>query len=99
MYLLEQLYSSSIEEFSSEIYKNILEDVTVVANEIYNEAFKSREKDYFDYYRNMTYKNVLEMESVIGKLSDNEFLIQLKKETNMFVEKINTFIGGGCLDL
>jgi hypothetical protein len=95
LYLLEQLYSSSIEEFSSEIYKNILEDVTVVANEIYNEAFKSREKDYFDYYRNMTYKNVLEMESVIGKLSDNEFLIQLKKETNMFVEKINTFIGGG----
>ena len=99
LYLLEQLYSSSIEEFSPEIYKNILEDVTVVANEIYNEAFKSREKDYFDYYRNMTYKNVLEMESVIGKLSDNEFLIQLKKETNMFVEKINTFIGGGCLDL
>ena len=85
LYLLEQLYSSPIEEFTPEIY---------------NEAFKSREKDYYDYYRNMTYKNVLEMESVIGKLSDNEFLIQLKEETKEFVEKIHTFIGGGgCLNL
>ena len=99
LYLLEQLYSCPIEDFTSEIYKNILEDVTVVANEIYNEAFKSREKDYYDYYRNMTYRSSSEMENVIGKLSDNEFLIQLKEETKEFVEKIHTFIGGGCLNL
>ena len=99
LYLLEQLYSSPIEDFTPEIYKNILEDVTVVANEIYNEAFKSREKDYYDYYRNMTYRSSSEMENVIGKLSDNECLLQLKEETKEFVEKIHTFIGGRCLNL
>ena len=44
LYLLEQLYSSSIEDFTPEIYKNILEDVTVVANEIYNEMSQGDEK-------------------------------------------------------
>ena len=76
-----------------------MDDVVVVANEIYSEAFKSREKDYYDYYRNMTYRSSFEMEKVIGKLSDNEFLIQLKEETKEFVEKIHTFMGGGCLNL
>ena len=99
LYLLEQLYSCPIEDFTSEIYKNILDDVVVVANEIYSEAFKSREKDYYDYYRNMTYRSSFEMEKVIGKLSDNEFLIQLKAETQLFVENIYKFIGGGELDL
>ena len=94
LYLLEQLYSQKIEDFSSDIWKNILEDVSAAANEIYTEAFKSREKDYYDYYRNMTYRSVIEMEVVIGKLSDNEFLIQLKEETSQFIESLHKFIGG-----
>ena len=97
LYLLEQLYSCEIEAFTPEIYKNILDDVVVVAKEIYEEAYKSREKDYYDYYRNMTYRSSAEMETVIGKLSDNEFLIQLKEETSNFVEKIQKFIGGGVV--
>lgn len=94
LYLLEQLYSQKIEDFSSDIWKNILEDVSAAANEIYTEAFKSREKDYYDYYRNMTYRSVVEMENVIGKLSDNEFLIQLKEETSRYIESLHKFIGG-----
>ena len=71
-----------------------MEDVSAAANEIYTEAFKSREKDYYDYYRKMTYRSVVEMENVIGKLSDNEFLIQLKEETSRYIESLHKFIGG-----
>ena len=31
---------------------------------------------------------------VIGKLSDNEFLIQLKEETSRYIESLHKFIGG-----
>lgn len=89
IYLLEQLYSRSISKFSSEVYKDIIDDVIIVANEIYNDSVSSREKDYTDYYRNMTYKNKQEMENVIGCLTDNSFLIQLKKDTAKFIEEIN----------
>ncbi len=94
LYLLEQLYSRPIEEFTVDIYRNITEDVTIVANEIYNHSVQSREKDYTDYYRNMTYRNRQEMETVIGPLSDNSFLNQLKIDTETFIKEIQVIFEG-----
>ena len=94
LYLLEQLYSRPIEEFSAILYRDIIDDVIVVANDIYEASLKSREKDYTDYYRLMTYRNQKEMESVLGSLSDNSFLIQLKTDTEVFVEDIKQIFEG-----
>ena len=70
------------------LYQDIISDVTVVANDIYNASVESREKDYTDYYRNMVYRNKKEMETVIGPLSDNSFLKDLKVTTAEFVSEI-----------
>ncbi|MCR5435738.1 MAG: DUF4954 family protein [Treponema sp.] len=94
LYLLEQLYSRPIEDFSPDIYRDVIEDVIIVANEIYNHSVQSREKDYTDYYRNMTYRNRQEMEIVIGPLSDNSFLNQLKVDTEQFVKEIGVVFKG-----
>lgn len=88
LYLLEQLYSRPVEEFSEMLYQDIINDVIVVANDIYNASVESREKDYTDYYRNMVYRNKKEMETVIGPLSDNSFLKDLKVTTAEFVSEI-----------
>ena len=96
LYLLERLYSRPIEQFSIDLYRNITDDVTVCAYDIYNAAFGSREKDYTDYYRNMTYRNQKEMNAVIGPLSDNAFLRDLRKETSEFVEEIKGIFSGLC---
>ncbi len=94
LYLLEQLYSCSIEEFSCDLYKNIIEDVTVVATDICDSSYSSREKDYTDYYRNMTYRSKKEMENVIGSLCDNSFLNELRQDMQRFIEEIpNVFKG------
>ncbi|MBO7625457.1 MAG: DUF4954 family protein, partial [Bacteroidales bacterium] len=66
LYLLEQLYSRPIEDFSVDLYRNITDDVSIVAYDIYNASLKSREKDYTDYYRNMVYRSDEEMDAVIG---------------------------------
>ena len=96
LYLLEKLYSRPIEQFSFDLYRNISDDVTVCAYDIYNAAFGSREKDYTDYYRNMTYRNQKEMDAVIGPLSDNSFLRELRKETAQFTEEIKGVFSGLC---
>lgn len=84
LYLIEVLYSEKIENFTIDLYKDLLKDVSIVANEIYTSSLQSREKDYTDFYRNMLYTNKLEMENVLGPLNDNSFLKELKKETDVF---------------
>ncbi len=94
LYLLEQLYSRPIEEFSVDLYRNITDDVSIVAYDIYNASLKSREKDYTDYYRNMTFRNKKEMETVIGPLGDNSFLRELRADTENFTKEIREIFVG-----
>lgn len=99
LYVLEWLYSRPIEEFTQKLYENFLEDVKHISEEIYNDSFTSREKDYTDYYRNMTYQNKTEMLNVIGSLEENSALNKLKKETEIFNERIVKLFksrGGGA---
>ena len=94
LYLLEQLYSRPIEDFSVDLYRNITDDVSIVAYDIYTASLKSREKDYTDYYRNMVYRSDEEMDSVIGPLEDNSFLRQLRADTEEFTTKIREIFVG-----
>ena len=94
LYLLEQLYSRPIEDFSVDLYRNITDDVSIVAYDIYNASLKSREKDYTDYYRNMVYRSDEEMDAVIGPLEDNAFLRQLRTDTEDFITKIREIFVG-----
>ena len=94
LYLLEQLYSRPIEEFTVDVYRNVTEDVAIVADDIYNASLQSREKDYTDYYRKMTYVSEREMQNVIGILDENSFLCQLNSYTEKFKSDIfKIFLG------
>ena len=94
LYLLEQLYSRPIENFSVDLYRNITDDVSIVAYDIYNASLKSREKDYTDYYRNMVYNSEKEMDAVIGPLEDNSFLLNLRSNTAAFTTQIKEIFVG-----
>ena len=94
LYLLEQLYSRPIEDFSVDLYRNVTDDVSIVAYDIFNASLKSREKDYKDYYRSMVYHSEEEMNTVIGPLEDNSFLRQLRTDTEEFTKKIREIFVG-----
>ena len=94
VYLLEKLYSRPIENFSNYLYNNIIEDVTVITQEMYDASYKSREKDYTDYYRQMVYSSGREMENVLGPMDENDFLIEFKKTTEDFVKRLKTIFDG-----
>ncbi len=84
LYILETLYSRPIQEFTKEIYADILKDVTVVSNYMYTSSISSRQKDYTDFFRSVTYKNREEMTAVVGTIEDNSFLKKLKIDTDAF---------------
>ncbi|MBQ7753638.1 MAG: DUF4954 family protein [Treponema sp.] len=88
IHLLETLYSRNFEDFTNELFEDIVSDVSKCAQQIYDSSVKSREKDYTDYYRTMVYRNKEEMEEVLGQLSDNSFLKALKKHTAAFIEDV-----------
>lgn len=90
IFVLEELYSKEIKDFTCEIFKDIVSDVVLVSDEMYSASVSSREKDFTDYYRCMTYKNKEEMTAVLGTLNDSSFLKTLKSDTksfNLFVKK------------
>ncbi|GHT49562.1 DUF4954 domain-containing protein [Spirochaetia bacterium] len=84
LYLLEQLYSCKAAEFTPKIFNGIKEDVYAVSNYIYESAVKSRQKDFSDPFRAITYRNKDEMEAVLGTINDSTFLLELERDTATF---------------
>ncbi|MBP5446515.1 MAG: DUF4954 family protein, partial [Treponema sp.] len=88
IYLLEELYSRKISDFTKEIFQDIIADVTAVSNDIYSDSIYSRKKDYDDPFRQMTYGDADEMTAVLGSINDNVFLRDLKVQTAQFNERL-----------
>lgn len=59
------------------------------ALEIYDMALVSHKKDFTDTYRLLPYRNYKEMEAVLGKADDCDFLRVLKKDTDDFCHDVN----------
>ena len=88
IFVLEQLYSKELTEFTSEIIRDIVNDVLNVSNYIYESSLSSREKDYSDYFRTITYSSKEEMTAVIGTIHDVKFLKELEVTTKEFNESL-----------
>ena len=91
IHLLEKLYDRSISDFTPDIFDDMANDVLDVSNHMLSSSFSSREKDYTDFFRTVTFRNKEEMEAVLGKIEDSSFLQELKVTTAEFngnVEKL-----------
>ncbi len=84
IYLLEWLYSREVAAFDTAIFQDIHDDVLAVSNYMYESSRSSRQKDFADYFRSITYRNQQEQEAVIGTLEDTDFLHELEAETRRF---------------
>ena len=88
LYLLEYIYGIPFERCSTEQYRNLVESVISVSNDMYELSVSSREKDYTDYYRKMTYRSREEMDAVLGTIDSDDFLTMLKDDTERFNKKL-----------
>lgn len=88
IYLLERLYSMKVRDFTPEIFQDIIADTTEISREMLNAAHSSREKDFIDEFRKITFRNDEEMAAVLGTMEDNEFLSEMKEKTEKFNEDL-----------
>ncbi len=96
VYLLESLYDKKIIDFTNEIYADIVKDVTVVSNDMYESTLISRMKDFDDEFRMITFRNAREMDAVIGNITDTEFLYEMKESTKEFNYKLKGLFSALC---
>lgn len=82
--LLEYLYDTPINAFTAEIYEDLVNDVACVSMNMLESSITSREKDFTDYFRSITFRNDDEKAAVLGTLQDVSFLKELKNDTHEF---------------
>lgn len=91
LFILESLYSRPMKKFTPEIFFDITQDVAVVSLNMLESSISSRDKDYTDFFRNITFRNDAERDAVLGTIKDNSFLAELRSSTyefNSSLEKI-----------
>ncbi len=59
---------------------------------IYENTISSREKDFTNPFRNMTFSDMDERDAVMGKLEDNDFILHQKEEYELFKKKIEKIL-------
>lgn len=84
---LNHAYTSLLEiknitprQFTSELFKKLMDDTLKTQTWMAKCIHDSREKDYTNDFRKMVYENKEEMNNVIGKFEDNSFIQQQLKE-------------------
>jgi len=89
VYVLEKIIEKQLNNITKEEWNKIFDAVIEISNKICSLSISSREKDYTDPFRKMQYENNKEMEAVLGKISDNSFLKELKEQTATFNKILN----------
>ncbi len=66
----------------------MLEKAATIQEYICDQVYKTRKKDYDNPFKKITYRNQEEMNATIGDIDSNSFIIQVKKNTTLFLKEI-----------
>lgn len=66
--------------FDPILLSSLLSENVQISEDLYKNIYSSREKDHTNSFRKMVYENEAEMDTVLGKLEDNGFINDQKKQ-------------------
>jgi hypothetical protein len=78
--------------FDKKKFKSLIQQTLVTKEWMVKGIYNSRAKDHHNPFRKMVYENKKEMDSVLGKLEENNFIIQQIKEMKAFRNKTRSFL-------
>jgi hypothetical protein len=87
---LSLCYLHETDTISDEQWKTILKEAVEIQQFVCDQVYISRKKDYENIFRKATYRNEEEMLAALGPLEENDFIRQVKDETNVFDEEIKS---------
>jgi hypothetical protein len=89
---LLEITGETWESISIEMVKIWLSESILHRTWMVDEIYASRAKDYENPFRNMVYNSEEERDLVVGKLSDNSFILQQRDELEVFRNNVHKLI-------
>ena len=77
------------ETWDNEFLKEVFLEAVETRRWIFSEIEGSRAKDYNNDFRQMVYESYAEMEEVVGRLEDNDFINKEREELALFEQTVN----------
>ncbi|NLW87635.1 MAG: DUF4954 family protein [Planctomycetes bacterium] len=75
-------------QFGATEWRNALDECVKIQDFICEQVHATRQKDYADRFRQMTFRNKEEMEAVVGSIEANSFVKQIRSETQEFARLV-----------
>lgn len=89
---LLELLQLTPKEFTTSQLRKCLEQSVHTLGALTEGIYRSREKDYVNPFRQMTYENQEEMEAVVGKLDENSFIQQTITDLKAYKKQVKDLI-------
>lgn len=80
--ILEKLNGDSL---SSEDWNEFVDKAIEIRQYMEVQVFKTKQKDYTSFFREMTYDNAKEMDAVLKKIEDNEVIKEAKEKSKEYI--------------
>ncbi len=87
---LLELEQTTLSSISHQVVRNWIKDVKETKKWMVESVESSRKKDYTNSFRKLTYDSKEELDEVLGKFEDNEFIKDQKAELRAFIRNMNT---------
>ncbi len=79
-----------ISEITPETMMKALDKVNDLQNYVNEQVYITRKKDYDNKFRKITFRNEEEMNATLGTIDQNSFIVEVKRETLEFAEKVKS---------
>ncbi|MEO7121103.1 MAG: DUF4954 domain-containing protein, partial [Ginsengibacter sp.] len=89
--LLELLNIAS-KQLTPELFKKLLENAITTKEWMSKGIYSSREKDYTNPFRKMVYETNQEMNVVLGRIEDNQFIQGQLAEVDLYKKQVKNLI-------
>ena len=77
-----------VDTFTADDWNTILNKGIDIQNYIFNQVYETRKKDYENKFRRATFLSEDEMLAAWGKLDENSFILQQRKDLKEFTERV-----------
>ena len=76
------------ERVSPEQWREVLKKSAEIQQYISDQVYLTRKKDYENPFRKLTYRNQEEMDASLGRVEENEFIVQVRAETEAYLGRL-----------
>jgi len=89
---LLEIQNITSKQFTPQVFKALLEKSIATKTWMSKEIYKSRAKDYSNPFRKMIYENNEEMNAVIGRIEDNQFIQDQLAEADAYKKNVKALV-------